>query len=272
MLIPEPFLLGSDSSGQTADTMGRVLTILGTPVAVTTCDEVARQALAWERAGDRAYAVAAADVHVITRARRDPAFGAAVRRFDLVCPDGMPLVWALNGRLEPEHRLRERVSGTELMAAVLRGSVGGGSHFLLGGDATLHETLVEKLAEGFPGAVIAGTYGPPFGEWPADEFERISARIRDSGARFVWVGLGCPKQERWIGDHLDRLPAGVYFAVGAAFAFHAGLVERAPAWCRDHGLEWAYRIYREPRRLFRRYFTYNSLFLWYRLRERLGGS
>ena len=111
--------------------------------------------------------------------------------------------------------------------------------------------------------MIAGSYAPPFPPWPADEEDRIVARVRDSGARFVWVGLGCPRQELWISRNLDRLPAAVYFGIGAAFAFHAGRVRQAPAWLQRAGLEWTFRLVMEPRRLWRRYVVYNSLFVFY---------
>jgi len=249
----------------------QTIDILGTPVAVTHRAEAAATAIRWAKAGDRAYAVEAADVHVIARSRHEQDFGAALSRFDLICPDGMPLVWAINAQVHPGERLQERVSGAELMAEIFRQSAGDPElgHFLLGGSDALLGTLQEKLPALAPGCVVAGVYSPPFGPWPDDEFERICGLIRESGARFVWVGLGCPKQERWIGDNLDGLPPAVYFGVGAAFAFHAGFVSRAPEWCQKLGLEWAYRLYREPKRLFRRYFTYNSLFLWYGLRDRM---
>ena len=248
--------------------------ILGTRVAAVTRGEAATQALAWAKAGDRAYAVEAADVHAVTRGRHDAAFGEALGCFDMVCPDGMPLVWAINSRVPAARRLRERVSGAELMGALFEASQAdrGLGHFLLGGSPDLLEELGGKLAARFPAARIAGVYSPPFGAWPADEFGRICGMISGSGANLVWVALGCPKQEQWIGNHKDRLPPAVYFGIGAAFAFHAGRVARAPAWCQRIGLEWAYRIWREPRRLFRRYFVHNSLFVYYRLREWLGGG
>lgn len=107
------------------------------------------------------------------------------------------------------------------------------------------------------------------GEWPADTEARLAQAVRSSGAHCVWVGLGCPKQERWLYTHRAQLPPALYFGVGAAFNFHAGLVRQAPAWVRAHGLEWAYRLCREPRRLFRRYLVHNSRFLWYCLTKRI---
>ncbi len=230
--------------------------------------------LARAKAGDRAYAVEAANTHVAALARQDPAFGAAMARFDLICPDGMPLVWAVNAKLPPAARLSARVYGPTLMLETLKATDGVGEfrHFLLGGREETLDKLRESFGTRFPRAVIVGCHSPPFGQWPPDEFERICQRIRDSGANLVWVGLGCPKQEQWIAAHKDRLPPAVYFGIGAAFAFHAGEVRQAPALVQRLGLEWLYRLGMEPRRLFRRYLTYNSLFLYYSLRDRLAGK
>jgi len=250
----------------------RTCSVIGLPLA---CTDYAG-AVAWilEKAGSatEACAVEAANTHVAALARSDASFGEAMNRFDLIVPDGMPLDWSINARLPPRERLTDRVYGPTLMLETLKATADRPQfrHFLLGGKESTLEKLKSVFAGRFPGVSIAGTYSPPFGEWPEDEFQRICAMIRDSGANLIWVGLGCPKQERWIARHKDRLPAGVYFGIGAAFAFHAGEVSQAPALLQKCGLEWAYRIAAEPRRLFRRYFTYNSLFVWYTLRDRLG--
>jgi len=99
----------------------------------------------------------------------------------------------------------------------------------------------------------------------------ITEKIKSSGANLIWVGLGCPKQELWIAQNKDRLPPGVYFGIGAAFAFHAGEVRQSPPIFQRLGLEWAYRLAMEPRRLFKRYFTYNSLFVYHLVRDRMTG-
>jgi N-acetylglucosaminyldiphosphoundecaprenol N-acetyl-beta-D-mannosaminyltransferase len=248
--------------------------IIGLPVAVTTYAGAVEWILGKAGQADRAYAVEAANTHVAALARTDADFGATMRRFDLICPDGMPLVWALNSKLPPADKLTDRVYGPTLMLETLRataGNSGESRHFLLGGKQKTLDRLVENFTEQFPGVVIAGTHSPPFGEWPENEFETITRKIRESGANLIWVGLGCPKQEHWIANHKDRLPPGVYFGIGAAFAFHAGEVRQAPALIQRFGLEWAYRVAMEPRRLFKRYFTYNSLFLYLLLRDHIRG-
>lgn len=251
----------------------RTQSVIGLPVAITTYE----RAVDWivERAGkgDAAYAVAAANTHVAALARRDKEFGMAMGRFDLICPDGMPLVWSLNAGLPKAERLADRVYGPTLMLRTFERSQGKPHlrHFLLGGRESTLEKLRAVFRQRFPDAVMGGSYSPPFGEWPADEFDRIHAQIVRSGANLIWVGLGCPRQELWIARHKERLPPGVYFGIGAAFAFHAGEVVQAPARVQQLGLEWAYRLLREPRRLARRYFTYNCLFVYYTLRDRLFG-
>lgn len=249
----------------------RTLPVIGLPLAVTDYAGAVAWLLGRAAAADRPYAVAAANTHVASLARHDAAFGAAMARFDLICPDGMPLVWSLNAALPRQERLRDRVYGPTLMLETLRASHqrGGYRHFLLGGRETTLATLRERFGREFPGTAVAGTYSPPFGEWPDEEFGRIRARIEASGANLVWVGLGCPKQEHWIARHKEQLPPAVYLAIGAAFAFHAGEVSQAPPFLQRHGLEWAYRLCAEPRRLFKRYVTHNSLFLYYLLRDQM---
>jgi len=237
--------------------------VLGIPLAVTDYAAAVTLTRSWAEE-PIARAVAAANTHVVALGRHDREFGETLSRFDLIVPDGMPLVWAMNRR---SAGLRDRVYGPTLMLHALEQP--GMPHFLLGGSEALLESLTAKLRERFPGIVIAGSYSPPFGEWPQEENERIFQKIADSGARYIWVGLGCPKQERWIARHKAQLPPGVYFAIGAAFAFHAGMVSQAPAWMQRRGLEWIYRFAAEPRRLWKRYVVYNTLFLWYYLTDAL---
>jgi len=250
----------------------RIVSIIGLPVAVTTYAGAVEWILRHALERNRVFAVEAANTHVAALARTDKDFGDAMSRFDLICPDGMPLVWALNSRLTTAEKLTDRVYGPTLMLETLKATgerSGDFKHFLLGGKQETLDKLTETFAERFPDACIAGTHSPPFGEWPEGEFDIISGKIRDSGANLIWVGLGCPKQEHWIASNKDRLPPGVYFGIGAAFAFHAGEVRQAPAIFQKSGLEWAYRVAMEPRRLFKRYFTYNTLFLYHLFRERL---
>jgi len=245
------------------------ISVIGLPIACTDYAGAVAWILGHAAKGDRAYAVEAANTHVAALARSDGAFGESMRGFDLIVPDGMPLVWAVNSQLSPEQRIPDRVYGPTLMLETLKTTQGRPEfrHFLLGGRQSTLDKLSAVFAARFPGAAIAGMHSPPFGEWPPDEFDRVCAAIRASGANLIWVGLGCPKQEHWIARHKEKLPPGVYFGIGAAFAFHAGEVKQSPPVLQKLGLEWAYRLAMEPRRLLKRYFTYNTLFLYHVLRD-----
>lgn len=249
----------------------KTVSIIGLPVAVATYADAVQWVLDRARRGDHPRAVEAANTHVAALARHDRGFGEAMARFDLIVPDGMPLVWAMNRRLPAAERLADRVYGPTLMLHVLEATRSRPEfrHFLLGGKPSTLAKLEQVVAARFPGAHIAGSHSPPFGPWPEGESEHIATLIRESGANLVWVGLGCPKQEQWIATHKDRLPPAVYFGIGAAFAFHAGEVRQSPLWIQRLGLEWAYRLAAEPRRLFRRYFTFNSLFIYYLSKDAL---
>ncbi len=243
--------------------------VIGFPVAVTSYAGAVSWSVEVAQRRDRAYAVAAANTHVLAHARHNGPFGEALSKFDLICPDGTPLMWSVNAQLPEEEKLKKRVYGPTLMLELLKSTEGDAqhAHFLLGGK---QETL-NQLSKRFEGNEIAGTYSPPFGEWSTEEHEKIKALIRESGARYVWVGLGCPKQEKWIADHLESLPPAVYFGIGAAFAFHAGEVKQAPEFVQKYGMEWLYRLCAEPRRLWKRYAVHNSLFLFYTVKDHVRG-
>jgi len=248
----------------------RIIPVIGLPVAATDYVGAVSWTLEKAKLSDRPYAVEAANTHVAALSRSDKEFGDSIRKFDLITPDGMPLVWSINSQLPPGEKLTDRVYGPTLMLKTIEATDSPDSpfsHFLLGGKQTTLDKLTTFFSERFPNAKLNGSYSPPFGEWPEDETENIITRIRESGANLVWVGLGCPKQEHWIARNKHLLPPAVYFGIGAAFAFHAGEVKQAPAAIQKLGLEWAYRLAMEPRRLFKRYCTYNSLFLYHTLRD-----
>lgn len=243
--------------------------VIGLPVAATDYAGAVAWILGKAALADRAFAVEAANTHVASLARSDEEFCASMQKFDLITPDGMPLVWTINAQLPPAEKLTDRVYGPTLMLETIKATEGKPEfcHFLLGGKQSTLDTLTAKFSSDFPDALFTGVYSPPLGAWPAGEMETIIGKIRASGANLVWVGLGCPKQEHWIAKNKHLLPPAVYFGIGAAFAFHAGEVKQAPALFQKTGLEWAYRLAMEPRRLFKRYLTYNSLFLYYSLKD-----
>jgi N-acetylglucosaminyldiphosphoundecaprenol N-acetyl-beta-D-mannosaminyltransferase len=247
--------------------------VIGLPVAATDYTAAVRWILEKASFADRPYAVEAANTHVAALYRCDPDFHESLQKFDLITPDGMPLVWSVNAQLPPNEKLTDRVYGPTLMLETIKATCGQPEfrHFLLGGKPSTLDKLAARFSTDFPDAVIAGSHSPPFGDWPADETETIISKIRASRANLVWVGLGCPKQEHWIARHKHLLPPAVYFGIGAAFAFHAGEVRQSPALIQKLGLEWAYRLAMEPRRLFKRYLTYNSLFLYHTIRDQMRG-
>jgi N-acetylglucosaminyldiphosphoundecaprenol N-acetyl-beta-D-mannosaminyltransferase len=210
-------------------------------------------------AGSRGYMTAAA-VNLVMSAQEEPETLAAVLAATLVVPDGQPLVWALHAL---GHARATRVYGPDLMANFCaRAARSAVPIYLYGGRSPHARQLLEyRLSERFPGLRIAGGSSPPFRVLTPEEDEREIEMINTSGAAVVWVGTGQPRQEKWMHEMRPRLSPPLLAGVGAAFDFHAGLVSQAPAWMQRNGLEWAYRLSREPRRLWRRYARYNPMFV-----------
>ncbi|MBW4330258.1 WecB/TagA/CpsF family glycosyltransferase [Stakelama sp. CBK3Z-3] len=191
------------------------------------------------------------DVHGVMHALRDPEMMEIQREAGLVTPDGMPLVWVARARGYDDI---DRVCGADLMEALCEATRHTGiGHFFYGGREGVAEALIAALTQRFPGMTVAGHYCPPFRPLTPEEDAMITAQIRESGAKIVWVGISTPKQELWMRDHVTKLPGVTLLGVGAAFDFHAGMINRAPVWMRARGLEWAHRLASEPRRLWRRY-------------------
>jgi N-acetylglucosaminyldiphosphoundecaprenol N-acetyl-beta-D-mannosaminyltransferase len=204
--------------------------------------------------------ICVAPVHTVMESRGDPELRAAVLGSDLTVPDGQPLVWALRAL---GHPLSDRVYGPELMTrACERGRVTGRRMYLYGGrnEGALVQ-LALNLRRRHPGLQIVGGHAPPFRELTEQERDALAEDINRSGAEVVWVGIGVPKQEKWMAAMRPRLEAPVMLGVGAAFDFHAGIVPQAPSWMQDSGLEWAYRLAQEPRRLWPRYAKHNPRFV-----------
>jgi N-acetylglucosaminyldiphosphoundecaprenol N-acetyl-beta-D-mannosaminyltransferase len=207
----------------------------------------------------RGYLTAAA-VNLVMCAQEDPEAHAAVQAATLAVPDGQPLVWALRAL---GHAGASRIYGPDLMARFCaRAAQRRMPVYLYGGRSPEALELLERsLRERWSGLEIVGGFSPPFRELTAEEEDRVVAEINASQAAVVWVGTGQPKQEKWMLRMRPRLSAPLLAGVGAAFDFHAGLVPQAPAWMQRNGLEWTYRLAREPRRLWRRYAHGNPRFL-----------
>lgn len=208
--------------------------------------------------GERGY-VCVTGVHGVMESQRDTALRRIHNASGLTVPDGMPMVWA--GRRAGAPGMN-RVPGPALMLDVLaRAAERGWSSYLYGAGPGVPELLAERLRARLPGLRIAGTHSPPFRPLTPEEDAEAVRRINDSGADLVWVGLSTPKQEHWMAAHRPLLAAPVLLGVGAAFDLHAGLQRPAPAWMQRRGLEWSYRLAREPRRLWRRYLRNNPAYL-----------
>lgn len=203
--------------------------------------------------------ICVANVHSVVEARRNSVFKAVLNSADLCVPDGMPLIWL--GRLSG-YSLKRRVYGPDLFLDLCRSTCNKGyKHFFYGGAAGTPETLAEELTKLFPRLNVVGTYSPPFRSLSPQEDTSVVEMINRAGPDVLWVGLGCPKQETWMYEHRHRLNARVIVGVGQAFAIHARQASQAPLWLREHGFEWLFRLFVEPRRLWKRYLLYNTQFL-----------
>lgn len=233
--------------------------LLHVPIAVIDYQEALDVIDRQISSGQRGY-MCVCNVHTVMASADDPELRAALEGSLLNVPDGMPLVWAMNALGQS---LSDRVYGPELMwRACARAATTGGRFYLYGGrDQNALAKLGENLHRHHPGLRIVGGYSPPHRPLTAEERAAVIAEINDARPDVVWVGIGVPKQEKWMAQMRGDLEAPMLIGVGAAFDFHAGLVPQAPHWLQDAGLEWAYRLVQEPQRLWRRYLRYNPRFV-----------
>lgn len=213
-------------------------------------------------------AVSALAVHGVMTGVFDPAHRYRLNQFDLLCPDGQPVRWGLN--LLHRVKLRDRVYGPDLMIEVCRAAAAEGLPiFLLGGHSELLATLSERLREQAPGLQVAGVRASKFRTLAPDEWSELVEEIRTSGARILFVGLGCPRQEVFAFEAREAVSIPT-LAVGAAFSFHSGDLPQAPPAMQRWGLEWLFRLVQEPRRLWRRYLFLNPAYLSLLALQKLG--
>ena len=209
-------------------------------------------------------------VHGIMMAHGDPEIATVFNRADVATPDGMPVVWALRSF---GARDQQRVYGPTLMLEICKQAAENGhSIFLYGGRNDTLPQLIQNLRERFPLLRVAGSYSPPFRTLSESEDQEIQAKIRDSDADIVFVGIGAPKQEKWMYTHRDAFPGVVMVGIGAAFDFYAGRTPQAPGWMQRNGLEWLFRLTMEPGRLWKRYLLITPRFLPLWARQRWGYS
>jgi len=232
--------------------------ILGVGITPVNLDQAVATLEKWGQEGRREY-VCCTSVHGLVEAQRDPEVRCAVNRAGLATEDGMPLVWwcRRSGFADAG-----RVAGSDLLVAMCEiGARRGHRHFFYGGSAGVYEALVLRLKQRFPGFVVAGFRSPPFRPLTEVEDADDIAAINGTHPDFVWVGLGMPKQEKWMAQHVGKINAAALLGVGAAFDFLSGEKPRAPVWMQRSGVEWLFRLVTEPRRLAHRYLIDNSIFV-----------
>jgi N-acetylglucosaminyldiphosphoundecaprenol N-acetyl-beta-D-mannosaminyltransferase len=247
----QPRLSGPPTTIPRVDVLGVGISAIDMRQAVA---EIAR----WVEQREPHYACVTG-VHGVMEAQRDPELRRIHNASGLTTPDGMPMVWAGHraGAVDMGH-----VRGPDLLPAVCAvAAERGWSSFFYGGGPGVPELLAERLIARFPGLRVAGTWSPPFRPLTPDEDRMVIEAINRSAPDLVWVGLSTPKQERWMAAYRGHLDAPAVLGVGAAFDMHAGLLPQAPQWMQRSGLEWLYRLGREPTRLWRRYLRNNPRFI-----------
>jgi len=219
---------------------------------------------------NQSFGVTALAVHGLIESVWDKNLANQVNQINLIVPDGQPIRWALNNFYNVN--LKDRVYGPILTLHVLeKADQKNLKVYLYGSKAVTLEKLKTFINKNYPGVHICGIHVDRFREATKEEDDVDIKKINDSGAHIVLVGRGCPRQERWVANHLGKVNAAM-LAVGAAFDFYAGTVKQAPRWMQNNGLEWLYRLIQEPGRLWKRYLTTNSYFIYLFLKYKLGIS
>jgi exopolysaccharide biosynthesis WecB/TagA/CpsF family protein len=206
------------------------------------------------------FGVSALAVHGLVTSIRDKAVGERVKKIDMVVADGQPVRWALNSFHKVN--MKDRVYGPTLTLHVLeKANKRKLKVYLYGSTEKTLTALLKFIEKNYPGVDLCGIHVDRFRDATPEEDAEDIEKINRSGAQIVLVGRGCPRQEIWVADHLGKVNAAM-LAVGAAFDFHAGTLKQAPKWMQDYGLEWFYRLVKEPGRLWKRYFSTNSYFIY----------
>lgn len=222
----------------------------------------------WVSCGRQSHCVVAATTHMLTECVRDSSLRRIINGVDLVMPDGMPLV--KEGRRQG-HKLQRRCTGPELLLKLLDyGRARGLRHFFYGDTQAVLDSLVTRLQEESPEVQVAGTHSPPFRTLTPEEEERDIEMLNASDAHVLWVALGCPKQEKWVHRHLDRLNIPVIVAVGQGVRIASGVKPEVPGFLGDKGFEWLFRLCLEPRRTWRRVLIRGPEFYYHLALQRLG--
>jgi len=242
------------------------LPVLGVPVSALTMEDLLTTIDGWIVGGECHY-ICTLDVHALIESQSAADVRQIYQSASIVTPDGMPLVWLLRGA---GFRRADRICGPDLMPALFeRSQLRGWRHFLYGSSEATLALMKANLAARFPDANIVGCESPPYRELTSREKWDTAGRLNDFSPDIVWVGLGAPKQDRWMAEYRAKLNAPVLIGVGAAFDMMAGTIKRAPRFVQRSGCEWAFRVVQEPRRLWKRYLISNSRFAMLMLDEGL---
>ena len=242
--------------------------VLGSFIDSLKYENCIRQIIKWALISE-SRTVCICNVHVVVTANSNFALQSAINNCDMATADGMPIAWTLRSNGFPS---TDRISGPDLMQDLLSTLC---SHklpvFFYGSTPKTLDSLIRRVAHRYPGLPVAGYYSPPFRSLTSTEDAHVIEMLNSSGARIIFIGLGCPKQELWMAEHKGKVNA-VTIGVGAAFDFHAGNIKRAPKLLQRLGMEWLYRLYQEPGRLFYRYMTTNGIFIKYVLQKKIVDS
>jgi N-acetylglucosaminyldiphosphoundecaprenol N-acetyl-beta-D-mannosaminyltransferase len=233
------------------------INILGLNVLAMKKDEILAEIIHNIKSKKRSYACLP-NVYSAVLFQKNEEFRNAMLAANFLIPDGLPLVWVslIKGKKI------DRIRGSDLMLILChRSSKNGLSHFFYGGEPGIPEKLAAELKKKFPWLNVAGMYSPPFRPLTTEEDKEIVRKVNEANPDILWVGLGNPKQEIWMYDHRKMLNVPMIIGVGAAFDFLSGNVKHAPKWMQDSGLEWLFRLVHEPRKLWKRYFLGNTMFL-----------
>ena len=254
-MIPNPVLPNPSCTPPKLD-------VVGVQISTTSYDEVANACASWIATDAReapARYICVTSVHGVMEARKDAAFRSILNGADIATPDGMPLVWALRSFGQQG---QQRVYGPNLMLVLCEQAARMGHKiYIYGGRPETREILRTNLHDLFPTLIVSGSYSPPFRPLTASEDQEVCQIIREAAPDLIFVGISTPKQERWMYDHRSALSGTIMIGVGAALDFHSGRVKQAPGWMQRNGLEWFFRLTKEPNRLWRRYLLVTPGFL-----------
>lgn len=236
------------------------VSVLDVPIHAISHHQAIAQIAEWIEARCPAWGVFCT-VYTVMMCREDSEYRTTVNSADLVLPDGMPLVWLSRQRGYPQ---TTRIYGPDLMLLLIAyGIERGYTHYFYGSTPQVIDALQANLKNRYPEIRVVGICSPPFRPLTPEEDEAVVAQINEADPDIVWVGLGSPKQDLWMHAHRSQLRAPILLGVGAAFDIHAGFLPQAPRWMQRSGLEWLFRLFVEPRRLWRRYLLYNPAFIYH---------